>query len=176
MPAARLTHVSSPLEPANAAAVAALSKFVTPPPSGVVSPLLGARDVLVNDKRAFALTSAFKLPVAEAVSGGSLVVPRAHRQLYESPFDAQLVTVISADRNVVVATSDTFPESLSLAKGDYWVVVQVRSDDVATLESLRGRLGVNYVRPLAKKIDVKVAYTLSGQPGRRTRGGGAGIG
>lgn len=92
-------------------------------PIGVVYPL-SPRDVLANGKQQYGIVFQYTLKLDDNVSKATLLAPRVHGVLYEATFDSQLLVVI--DRcNRVVATSDTFPEDLSLKKGEYTVLLQV---------------------------------------------------
>jgi hypothetical protein len=162
-PIAKLTHWTTTIEPQQAAngalpAVAALT----------------ARDTLVNGKQAFALTLTYKLSLAEAVSNGALTTGRVHGVLYEASYDSQIMCITNSYGRLV-ATSDAFPEKLSLPKGEYTVTLQVRHEDAAPLEALRtAALPLEFKRPLGKDKEIALpvadsrAAALAGQSmGRR---------
>ncbi len=59
------------------------------------------------------------------------------RYLYEGALEAQLAMVFDANKRLLKA-SDAYPEAVQLAKGGHVVRAQLRTDDAALLERLRG--------------------------------------
>lgn len=156
--------------------VAKLTRSTTyhePQPGAAVKPLT-ARDTLITGKRQHALTLTYRIALPEPAKGAKLSLGRVHGVLYESPWDASLVSVANEDGRVV-GTSEAFPESLSLPKGDLTVTVQVRHDDAGKLEALLASNGGTLLAvdaPLGDKKAVKLA--VSGTHADAVSGGGGG--
>ena len=138
--------------------------------------LLSGRDTLVTGKRQYVLTASYKLSLSEAAKGVELSLGRVHDVLYESPWDSSHVSVTNEDGRVI-ATSEAFPESLSLPKGDVTITVSVRHDDISRLEGLRSSgagLLLAVETPLDSKKSVKLTVTATHADAVVSGGGGGG--
>jgi len=118
----------------------------------------GDRDQLEKDGEAY---HSLVLQYAFSLSEDADVTPllsMLNDKIYEVEFESQLQMVFDANKQLI-ATDDTFPESMHLKKGDYVLRLQLRHKDRAALEMLK-TLDLTLAIDLAKPIGVS-AYEVT---------------
>ncbi|KDO32799.1 hypothetical protein SPRG_22108 [Saprolegnia parasitica CBS 223.65] len=103
------------------------------PTSAHVSPC-SLRSAWPDHRSIYQLVLSYKVTQAD---DGRVVwrLPLLNGQLYDSPFEAQLLMVFDALKNLV-STSDAYPTEMPLAKGSYVVRVQIRHHEYSILNGL----------------------------------------
>jgi tripeptidyl-peptidase-2 len=113
---------------------------------------LGERDLFPDNKQVYELVMEYSFKLDEDGEATPQVL-HLNDKLYESPFESQLVQVFDHGKRFVGCT-DAWPSALKLKKGEYTARLQVRHDDVALLNKLKG-MSISLDRPLGKEIAVK---------------------
>lgn len=114
----------------------AVSRTLHPTPGAQITPLNRDRDMLTKGRLIHQLTLNYAYTTEEA---NIKVLPRSafSALLYESPYESQLIMVYDANK-VLVATVDFCPEWITLPqKGTYTFRMQLRSDDISSLEKFK---------------------------------------
>eukprot|EP00929_Paragymnodinium_shiwhaense_P110790 TRINITY_DN7800_c0_g1_i1.p1 TRINITY_DN7800_c0_g1~~TRINITY_DN7800_c0_g1_i1.p1 ORF type:complete len:1265 (+),score=358.68 TRINITY_DN7800_c0_g1_i1:256-4050(+) len=119
----------------------------------------GERDVYLEGKRVYELLLDYNFKVEEDCD----VTPQAflfNDKLYESVLEAQLILIYDHGKKRVGCV-DAWPQATKLKKGEYVARLQVRHDDVALLEKLKG-YPLCIDKALAKAITVKAYNDYGG--------------
>ncbi|CAK0779170.1 hypothetical protein CVIRNUC_004710 [Coccomyxa viridis] len=123
-PSAKLTTVHIPLRPSEA----------------LLAPLLGKRDALPNQRTIHSLLLTYKLTVVEA-GKHTVRLPLLNNFVYDGEFEGQMTMLFDANKRLI-KVNDIYPEDVQLAKGSYTIRAQLRHDNRAWLEKLKGLVAV----------------------------------
>ncbi|DBA02238.1 TPA: hypothetical protein N0F65_007648 [Lagenidium giganteum] len=100
-----------------------------------ITPLSAARDAFPDERQVFGLVLTYSLTQKED-GKVSPRLPALHDRLYESAFEGQMCQVFD-NKKRYVGCADAYREVLTLPKGEYTVLAQVRHEDVSKLEALK---------------------------------------
>ncbi|GMH33052.1 hypothetical protein BSKO_00886 [Bryopsis sp. KO-2023] len=139
-PDAKLTSVCIPLRPTDS----------------LVEPFSAERDSLPESRILSKLNLSYKLTVTEA---GKFTAnfPMLNNQVYDAEVEGQLVMFYDENKKYI-ASSDIYPETVDLKKGDYTIKAMIRHEKPEFLEKLKA-MPLILIRKLEKSVALPVYST-----------------
>ncbi|MAG93163.1 MAG: hypothetical protein CMJ48_05375 [Planctomycetaceae bacterium] len=111
-------------------------RSIVSPASAVVRPLSGPRDVTADGEPLYELKLTYRFE-QDAPGRVTPRFPANDGLVYDSKLGTHLWMLFDA-HNRRIASDDVYPSSVQLAKGEYRLVLQLRHEDPAALEKLKG--------------------------------------